>query len=298
MNLLLNNTTVSSGTAYKPIYIPFTITIEDGTYLNCFANTPIEKKAYGKSYNNLKEDWIRNINLKTNQVLGKELNNIINTIKNSDSDPIAKAMQVIDESKAVWLKTLSQIYFVVGQDVRDRIWNELNKTKQYRSIYEQKDIVDIWAMNVQKYVKKVAGKKIADINTTSRNLIKKQISIGMADGEGNDKIAERIKDLVTPTYRGRAMNIARTETCGAAGLGGQEAAKETGLELEKTWNSSHDSKVRDSHDEADQQTQAMDDPYNVGDSELMFPGDTSLGAKAEEVCYCRCYETYEPIKGG
>jgi len=32
----------------------------------------------------------------------------------------------------------------------------------------------------------------------------------------------------------------------------------------------------------------MNEPYLVGGSKMMFPSDTSLGARAKEVVNCRC----------
>ncbi len=56
----------------------------------------------------------------------------------------------------------------------------------------------------------------------------------------------------------------------------------------KEWVSMKDSKVRETHDIADGQTRKITEPFVVGDSLLMFPGDWSLGADAKEIMNCRC----------
>ena len=42
--------------------------------------------------------------------------------------------------------------------------------------------------------------------------------------------------------------------------------------------------------------QALDQPFIVGGSKLMFPGDNSLGAAANEIIQCRCTQYYERVK--
>lgn len=268
-------------------------------YFNCFATTKDEKFYYWKSVDQLRERWIRSITQTTFTVLKKEMAAVKKAINSSSGgqNAIDKAMLAINKNAVTWNKTLPQIYFAVGEDYRDKIWSELDKSKKYIRIYA-KDTVDIWADIVYKYLRKVSGKKIKDISRTSRNIVRRELSIGVSDGEGNDKLARRIDDYITPTYKGRAMNIARTETCGAAGLGGQSAAKETGLTLEKEWYASKDEATREAHDLADGQRRPIDEPYIVDGEELMFPGDTSLGASAGNVCRCRCTELYYPVKEG
>ncbi|MCK5610518.1 hypothetical protein KAR91_52075 [Candidatus Pacearchaeota archaeon] len=61
----------------------------------------------------------------------------------------------------------------------------------------------------------------------------------------------------------------------------------------KQWVTMGDGKVRTSHKFASGQTVQINQPFIVGSgSELMFPGDTSLGAPIREVVNCRCYTAY------
>lgn len=64
----------------------------------------------------------------------------------------------------------------------------------------------------------------------------------------------------------------------------------------KTWVTMHDKRVRKNHDAADGQEVAIDKPFEVGDSELMFPCDISLGANLREICNCRCVVVYSGEK--
>lgn len=60
----------------------------------------------------------------------------------------------------------------------------------------------------------------------------------------------------------------------------------------KRWDTMKDLKVRVTHKDVDGITIPIDEAFQVGNSELMFPGDTSLGADASEISNCRCHVTY------
>ena len=68
-------------------------------------------------------------------------------------------------------------------------------------------------------------------------------------------------------------------------------AKDSGKKT-KTWISERDERVRKTHLEADSQTVLIDEPFVVGDSLLLYPKDTSLGASASEIVNCRCTVIY------
>lgn len=86
---------------------------------------------------------------------------------------------------------------------------------------------------------------------------------------------------------------ARTETNALGSLAQLDAYAQLGYEG-KQWLTMGDEKVRQTHREAAGQIRALDEPFLVGDSLLMFPQDSSLGASAEEIINCRC--TMKPVK--
>lgn len=61
----------------------------------------------------------------------------------------------------------------------------------------------------------------------------------------------------------------------------------------KTWVNMGDRRVRPTHEAAGGQTVSLQDPFIVGGSFLMFPGDNSLGAPLEEIINCRCSVVYD-----
>lgn len=60
----------------------------------------------------------------------------------------------------------------------------------------------------------------------------------------------------------------------------------------KEWHTMEDEKVRKSHRKLDEKTISIAEPFVVGDSLMLFPKDTSLGAEAREIVNCRCWITY------
>lgn len=98
-------------------------------------------------------------------------------------------------------------------------------------------------------------------------------------------------------YRGET--IARTETITAYRAGNQEGFRQlvdTGAvrddQIVRTWGATGDLRTRVSHNFMNGvSVRGLDTHWNVSGSLMMYPGDTSLGAAAEMVVNCRCYET-------
>ena len=60
----------------------------------------------------------------------------------------------------------------------------------------------------------------------------------------------------------------------------------------KRWKTFGDEKVRKTHNEVNGETIPIQQPFIVGGYRMMFPGDTSFGAPAQEVVNCRCVVQY------
>lgn len=121
---------------------------------------------------------------------------------------------------------------------------------------------------------------------------------GVALGESVDALSDRVAEEFDVGGR-QARTIARTEVVGASNGTAHDVAGAlhlSGVNMTKTWLSTDDERTRDSHVDADGQTVAYDQPFSVGDAELMFPGDPD--GPPEEVVNCRCTQTYEPADDG
>lgn len=152
----------------------------------------------------------------------------------------------------------------------------------------KEDFADWMARFALQYIASEAiRKRIKSVTATTRAQIIAVIEAGYRDGDTLDEITNALLEMIPSLSRTRAELIARTETHGAANHGATEAAKRTGLPLQKEWISASDERTRDpTHIEADGQIVDLEEPFEVGESLMQFPGDPS-GA-AEEVINCRC----------
>jgi len=109
-----------------------------------------------------------------------------------------------------------------------------------------------------------------------------------------DIVDNTLKGIDTPymTSTDRSILIAETETNNIANNDEFEQAKAEG-KTEKTWVAFHDNKTRQTHRDIDGTTIPIDDMFQVGMAELMYPCDEINGYDfPEEVCNCRCHTIY------
>lgn len=113
-----------------------------------------------------------------------------------------------------------------------------------------------------------------------------------------DQITGRYADRLLQT---RGENLARTETIAALNSGRSNAldqAVQAGdvekQYIENVWQSTGDPRTRHAHMEMNGQRRAYGQPFDSPTGgQMMFPGDTSLGAGPEDVINCRCYMRQE-----
>lgn len=93
------------------------------------------------------------------------------------------------------------------------------------------------------------------------------------------------------TSEDRAMFIAENESNAVRNLVCLEEAIKKGYK-KKMWVTKHDRRVRHTHVIADGTKIGILDYFQVGESEMAFPKDTSQGAEAKEIVGCRCVCKY------
>ena len=125
------------------------------------------------------------------------------------------------------------------------------------------------------------GKDIAML----KKRITAEVSRGISTGMSFQQVAKQL-DGVTNIGFNNAVRIARTEGHRIQVQGAMDAchkAKEKGADVVKQWDSTLDSRTRESHQAVDGEIRELDKPFSNG---LMFPGDPS--GRPEEVINCRC----------
>lgn len=106
-----------------------------------------------------------------------------------------------------------------------------------------------------------------------------------------DNTLEKI-DVPYMTSTDRSITIAETETNNVANNDEFEEAKANGATM-KTWVTERDNKVRLTHTEVDGTTIPIDDMFQVGMAQLMFPCDEENGYDSpDEIVNCRCHLEY------
>ncbi len=104
-------------------------------------------------------------------------------------------------------------------------------------------------------------------------------------GQGVGQVASGLRKEFGWLSKTRSETIARTETLSVMSEATHTTMTASGVEY-KRWLTTLDGKERDTHFEAHGQIQKTEEPFMVGGSSLMYPGDP--GGAPEEIMNCRC----------
>lgn len=202
-------------------------------------------------------------------------------------DDYFSAMDIPEEEKenvkafALKLETVFLIIFAlyaIGEKNNDEIFS----VSYQMYLEETKDFLKF--KQSSSYIEQHARKIILDtIETTNNNVSVEDIA---KDDENN---AESSNFYLSES---RAKLIAANEA--SFGLNYSEYVKAVNSgKTKKTWVSEKDKHVRKTHQKVNGKTVEIFEPFEVGNSELMFPKDTSLGADVNETANCRCVVIYK-----
>jgi HK97 family phage portal protein len=194
------------------------------------------------------------------------------------------AINISEEWKDYIVKHLKPFLLSFMQQAGDKVLNDLGFGISF----------NLQVPGIQEKLMKSLEKSASEIIQTTRKDVYDQLLEGIQNGEGIPELANRMKTLFEETYKNRSETIARTETISATNYAGLEAAKQVGI-TKKQWLTSADERVRPTHAAADGQIRNIDEPFNVGNDELMFPGDKN--GSPEEIINCRCTIILMPEEG-
>lgn len=108
-------------------------------------------------------------------------------------------------------------------------------------------------------------------------------------GRYSDSMLRYRGEVVARTEALTALNAARYESYAQAIAAGKIDAESVTV----TWGATGDARTRDSHAEMNGQRVKFGQPFTTPRGALMrYPGDTELGAGAEETIQCRCRASY------
>ena len=127
--------------------------------------------------------------------------------------------------------------------------------------------------------------KLGEDVAVLKQKIAAQVSRGIATGMTFQQVAKQLAGTTKIGFN-NAVRIARTEGHRVQVQSAMDAcykAKDKGADVVKQWDSTLDSRTRESHTWVDGEIRELDEKFSNG---LMFPGDPSGGAA--EVINCRC----------
>lgn len=94
---------------------------------------------------------------------------------------------------------------------------------------------DLSNPKVQRYLENHGLELVKGINDTTRDSLRKTLSVGLDEGEGIPDLKKRIKDVFSVASDSRAEKIARTEVIDASNEASELAWKQSGVVASKEW---------------------------------------------------------------
>lgn len=148
----------------------------------------------------------------------------------------------------------------------------------------------IWESAVLSYARERAGEQIVSVTGTLRktlvSILRRELEEN--DGMGVEELAQRIFRSYRKQQEWEVRRIVQTEALISAGRAGDIASRSLEIPFVKQWCVSGLANTRDTHLAADGTLADADEPFTVGNSLLMYPHDTSMGADASEIVNCAC----------
>lgn len=265
-------------------------------------DTAEAKQAYAQSMESARTHWEVIITQRLQEYFEQERKAVVAAIDQAALPSTAqyRVEHVLNSQASQLQDVISQIYQDVGEDIGEQVAKSLvqggkRRRKGRKGII--RNYIDQFGEDVLKYLLTIAGIKVQQISTTTLTALQLQLAEGVVRGESIPELAKRIDQLyLQQIIPNRSTVIAQTEVIAASNFGSQEAAKQSGLQLRKVWLATDDDRTRPNHVEADGQEVGLDEFFTVGGAQLMYPGDTSMGAPGEEIIQCRCTLFYRRIK--
>ena len=256
--------------------------------------TEEQKARYWRSFERTRTRWYVAFGRLTGQQFAEEGRAVLKAIKGARPESVESIVNgVLRDRQQAWTKFFQSSYLAIGEDFAPAVAESI-AGKGHAPAARKAD-EDPWMRLLLDWFSKQSGAKVTQIQGTTLDLLCRQLAEGMGAGESVEDISRRIATLYDRNIASRSTLIARTEVIGASNAASYMGAKSTGLTLRKQWLSSRDSRTRHDHGPgggADGQEVGMDEPFIVGGEQLMWPGDTSLGASGKQTVACRCTITY------
>lgn len=200
--------------------------------------------------------------------------------------PLAMSTRLLAD-KDEWVSMIAGVYNTVGQTFSNYTAEQISQRIGVEDITKQTGYKAAYKAFVTSYADEQAPSYVDKVAASLTSHVQDAVDpTGSIDDETLALLFDGMEDTIGEMLTITASNLAPLATGNAAMLS-------QGIDLVKIWNAVDDRHTRETHAEADGQVVALSDPFEVGDSELMFPCDDSLGADIGELINCRCVVTYD-----
>ncbi len=259
-----------------------------------------QKTLYWKTFDRRRVQFFDRVTLMVSRRLNADFTAAARTAGKAATRELMNAMasEAVKQGETKWFELFEAIYTTVGEEFAQDVFAQIKSQALPPEIkveaFVEDDFRDLWQEEIRVWLRANSTTRILGIIDTSIRRVQKEITLGIDAGEGIPQIAKRLLGLKKINTPARAKLIARTETISASNLGSHAAAKAVQIPLKKEWVATPDERVRDTHADADGQiVDGMDSAFQVDGEELLFPGDTSLGATGMNIFNCRCTVVYQ-----
>lgn len=200
---------------------------------------------------------------------------IIKSLKGKPKNELVDAAKgAIDSGKDKWEKVMVAVSTSLVEDFGNETYSDIeDKSAKQFSPFSQA---------ARMWIAKHVAENVTSILDTNLLEAKVVIMKGVADNLTVPQIGRQLKQFYSDRSPYKAMRVARTEVTQSASFGNLEAARQSSVVKTKTWLSSRDDRVRDSHIAIDGETVDLNDNFSNGCS---APG---IGGDPAETIQCRC----------
>ncbi len=223
-----------------------------------------------------------------NQVIAREINRAINEAASKLGKPMAE-----DQVRHKHFENMTGILI--------RLWTESGNSsvsgafkiaKSFLQMELKKDITTpIVDAAIADWIRVFAPRRITEITATTGNDIRRIVANAREEGLSERDTARLISEVAPSKSLSRAQTIARTEAHGSSQGISLDVANQTDIPMKKIWLTNISDRTRDEHIDADGQTVALNEHFDVGGEMMEYPGDPN--GSAENVINCRCVIGYE-----
>lgn len=191
---------------------------------------------------------------------------------------------------------LFKVHYSIAQDYGKLTYNQLRKLVNKKAFNPITAVQKEIRQYVIQYFSIYGGRQIKLLKKTAVNKVMVELRKSENLGETLIEKRDRILKVVNKPdfYKHEAMRIARTETTVSMNYAEHVSAMSAGPEMDKIWMTRLDGKERSSHMEMNNVKVSQKKTFTVGGYQMLYPGDRTNGAPAEEIINCRCKCTYRP----